>query len=146
MKRIKPGHFNPPSGRPIFAPGFQWLSVIILGISGLPTPAHMRWWTIRGEHKSSRRDIEGDVLASSQRWSQRVIHVWDRGFASRPWLLMASVHAVRFIMRWPKQYRLVDDQGRLRKAWQITRGKRSWSHRLILDARRRCQRKKRAVA
>ena len=147
LKRIKPGYFNPPGGRPIFVPGFQWLSVIVLGMSGLPTLAHMRWWTTRGEHKSSRRDIEGDVLAeSSRRWGQRVIHVWDRGFASRPWLLMASVHAVRFIMRWPKHYRLIDEQGRLRKAWQITRGKRSWSHRLLFDARRRCHRKTGVIA
>jgi hypothetical protein len=44
-------------------------------------------------------------------------------------------------MRWPKQYRLTDEQGRQRKAWEITRGKRSMDHRLIWDARRRCQRK-----
>ena len=80
--------------------------------------AHMRWWTTRGKQKTDRRTIEDEVLAeSSWRWGQQVIHVWDRGFAGRPWLLMASVHAVRFVMRWPKHYRLRDDQGQLRKAW-----------------------------
>lgn len=113
LKRIKPGYLNPPGGRPIFVPGFQWLSVIVLEMSGPPTLAYIRWWTTMGEHKISRRDVEGDVLAeSSRRRGQRVIHVWDRGFASRPWLLMASVHAVHFFMCWPKHYRLVDDQGR----------------------------------
>jgi hypothetical protein len=147
LKRIKPGYFNPPGGRPIFVPGFQWLSVIVLGRSGQPTLAHMRWWTTRGKQKTDRRTIEDEVLAeSSWRWGQQVIHVLDRGFAGRPWLLMASVHAVRFVMRWPKHYRLRDDQGQLRKAWQITRGKRSWSHRLLFDARRRCHRKVGVVA
>ena len=27
LKRIKPGYFNPPGGRPIFVPGFNWLQV-----------------------------------------------------------------------------------------------------------------------
>jgi hypothetical protein len=59
---------------------------------------------------------------------------------------MAFVHAVRFVMRWPKHYKLVDEQGRVRKAWEISRGKRSWDHRLLWDARRRCQRKVGVIA
>ena len=147
LKRIKPGYFNPPGGRPIFVPGFQWLSVIVLGLNGQSTLAHMRWWTTRGKRKTDRRTVEEEVLsASSDRWGQQVLHVWDRGFAGRPWLLMALVHAARFVMRWPKHYQLCDDQGRLRKAWQITRGKRSWSHHRLFDTRRRCYRKVGVVA
>jgi hypothetical protein len=44
-------------------------------------------------------------------------------------------------VRWPKRYHLLDEHGQERKAWEITRGKRSWEHRLLWDARRRCQRK-----
>lgn len=43
LKRIKPGYFNPPGGRPIFVPGFHWLQVLVLGMKGAPTLAHMRW-------------------------------------------------------------------------------------------------------
>jgi hypothetical protein len=44
LKRIKPGFFNPPSGRPIFVPGMHWLSVLLIGRrekSGPPAVAKM---------------------------------------------------------------------------------------------------------
>ena len=31
LKRIKPGYFNPPGGRPIFVPGFNWLQLLVTG-------------------------------------------------------------------------------------------------------------------
>ena len=142
LKRIKPGYFNPPGGRPIFVPGFHWLMVTVLGPSGPPTLANLSWWTTRGQKATERRTVENRMLSeTSRRWGQAVIHVWDRGFAGKPWLTMAFVHAVRFVMRWPKHYGLVDEQLRERKAWQISRGKRSWGKRLLYDARRRCHRK-----
>jgi hypothetical protein len=48
---------------------------------------------------------------------------------------------VRFVLRWPKGYKLVDAQGNKRLAWQITRGQHSQEHRYVWDARRRCYRK-----
>ena len=62
LKRIKPGYFNPPGGRPIFVPGFNWLQVLVVGRKGPPTLAHFEWWTTRGECKSSKREIEKQVL------------------------------------------------------------------------------------
>lgn len=142
LKRIKPGYYNPPGGRPVFVPGMNWLAVLVLGQSGPPTLAAMHWWTTRGQRATDKRSVERAMLAeTSWRWGARVLHVWDRGFAGSPWLCSAFVHAVRFVLRWPKGYRLYDEQGRLRKAWEISRGKRSWGHRLCYDARRRCQRK-----
>lgn len=142
LKRIKPGFYNPPGGRPIFVPGYNWLQVLICGMQGPPGLAHLRFWTTRGERQTSRRDEEGQLLGEvTDRWGSQVLHVWDRGFAGRPWLTLAYVHAVRFVMRWPKKYHLIDEKGRERKAWEISRGKRSLDHRMIWDARRRCQRK-----
>lgn len=142
LKRIKPGYFNPPGGRPLFVPGWHWLSLVLLGMKGPPTLATMRWWSTRGHQASSKRDVERDVLRMvSDKWGQKVIHVWDRGFAGTPWLTLAFVHAVRFVMRWPKQYRLAFEESEPRPAWQLSRGKRSWGHRYLWDARRRCQRK-----
>ena len=42
---------------------------------------------------------------------------------------------LRFVLRWPKRYRLLDNWGELRKAWEIARGKRSWSTRQLYDVR-----------
>jgi hypothetical protein len=55
LKRIKPGYFNPPGGRPIFVPGFNWLQILVIGRKGPPTQAHFHWWTTRGAHKSTKR-------------------------------------------------------------------------------------------
>jgi DDE family transposase len=142
LKRIKPGFFNPPSGRPIFVPGFHWLQVLVMGQKGSPTLAHMRWWTTRGEQKSQKRIEEQAVLAQiDERWGKEVLHIWDRGFAGNPWLTQAFLHGARFVMRWPKNYYLLDEQGQLRKPGEISKGKRSWDHRLLWDARHRCERK-----
>jgi hypothetical protein len=51
LKRIKPGFFNPPGGRPLFVPGFHWLQIIVTGLKGTPALAHLCFWTTRGNLK-----------------------------------------------------------------------------------------------
>ena len=141
LKRIKPGFFNPPSGRPICVPGFHWLQVLVIGRQGAPTLAHMRWWTTRGEHQSQKREEESAVLDYLDgQWGKEVIHLWDRGFAGNPWLTQAFLRGTRFILRWPMNYQLLDEQEQLKKPGEISQAKRSWDHRLVWDARRRCER------
>lgn len=138
LKRIKPGFFNPPGGRPICVPGLHWLGVLVLGRHGPPTVAAMEWWTTRGPHASDRRTQE---LALFWRcwtaWGRRVIHIWDRGFAGGPWLQHVLTANARFVLRWQKGYKLLDRWGEERKAWQIARGQRSWDYRWLRDTRRR---------
>jgi Transposase DDE domain len=142
LKRIKPGFFNPPGGRPVFVPGFHWLKILVMGTKGTPTLAHMRWWTTRGEQPSQKRTEESAVLTHiDQLWGKEVLHVWDRGFAGNPWLTQALLHGTRFVLRWPKNYQLLDEHEQLRKPGEISKGKRSWEHRMLWDARRRCERK-----
>jgi hypothetical protein len=141
LKRIKPGFYNPPGGRPIFVPGVNWLQILLIGLKSTPSLAHFRFWSTRGEGASDKRAEEGQVLAQlAQRWGKWVIHVWDRGFAGSPWVSNALEQNVFFILRWKKDYKLQGPKGE-QKAWQITIGKRSWEHRLIYDCKRRCQRK-----
>jgi hypothetical protein len=37
LKRIRPGFFNPPGGRPICVPGLHWLGLLVLGRTGTPS-------------------------------------------------------------------------------------------------------------
>jgi hypothetical protein len=142
LKRIKPGYFNPPGGRPIFVPGLNWLQVIVAGPKGPPTLAHLRFWTTRGELESDKRSQERQVLQRvARKWGSDVLHIWDRGFAGSPWITFVLQYPIRFLLRWKKDYKLIGPDGQEKKAWQITRGKRSWDHRLVYDARRRCYRK-----
>ena len=141
LKRIKPGYFNPPAGRPVFVPGFHWFQVIVTGFKGTPCLAHFHWWTTRGEMASKLRIEEGVVLEHlAKRWGNQVIHVWDRGFAGMPWLFQALSVRVRFIVRWKKGNTLLDEHGERHKASEISRKKRSVDHRLIYDCKRRCER------
>ena len=39
LKRIKPGYFNPPTDRPIFVPGFNWLQILATDMAGAPVLA-----------------------------------------------------------------------------------------------------------
>jgi hypothetical protein len=117
------------------------LKLLVLGLQGNPTLAHLRWWTTRGEPASQKRTEESEVLTYiDQLWGKEVLHIWDRGFAGNPWLTQAFLHGARFVLRWPKNYQLLDDERQLRKPGEISKGKRSWDHRLLWDARRRCQR------
>lgn len=142
LKRIKPGYYNPPGGWPIFVPGMQWVSLMVLSGQLPSLVAAMRWWTTRGKYQSDRRTEEGKLLHRCSRyWGRRVVHIWDRGFASRAWLQRAAQHQLRFIVRWPKRYNLITSKGERVNAWKVTRGKRSVDHRDIWDIRRRCYRK-----
>jgi hypothetical protein len=142
LKRIKPGYFNPPTDRPIFVPGFNWLQILVTGLKGAPVLAHLGWWTTRGEKASQKRQEEGQILKKvAKMWGRKVIHLWDRGFAGSPWTTLALDHHLRFILRWNKSYHLIGPDGRKQEVWKISRGKRSWEYRMIWDARRRCERK-----
>jgi hypothetical protein len=141
LKRIKPGFYNPPGGRPVCVPGLNWISLLVLGLKGTPTLAAMRWWSTRGKFATTKAIPRQRLLKLCVRWwGQAVIHVWDRGYGNGPWLDEALQYPVRFVVRWTKAYHLVDGKGK-RNAWKISRGKRSLDYRLIWDARRRCSRK-----
>ncbi len=139
LTHIKPGYYTPPS-RPIFVPGLHWLAVLVVGFStqdGSPHLAAQRWWSNRGPHASFKRDEEGKLLVElAAAWGREVIHVFDQGFASAFWLGVILAYSLRFVLRWRKDYQLVDAQGNRRLTWKIAQGKRGWSQRTVWDARR----------
>lgn len=142
LKRIKPGFFNPPGGRPIFVPGWHWSAIMVAGLSEPATLAAMRWWTTRGSRASTGRTVQAELLtACAQQWGRQVLHVFDRGYAGAPWLETLASQQVRFILRWPKRLKLALASGQTQNAWKFSRGKRSSDHRLVWDARRRCYRR-----
>ncbi len=139
LTRIKKGYYTPPRG-PIFVPGLHWLAVILVGRDQQLDPpdlASMRWWTSRGPRESFKRDEQGKLLVQlATLWGQWVLHVFDQGFASSFWLGLLFAFTLRFVLRWKKEYQLVDAQGNRRAAWKIARGKRGWQERTVWDCRR----------
>lgn len=142
LKRIKPGFFNPPGGRPICVPGFHWLQLLVTGRDGPVTLTHLNWWTTRGPRAVDQRTVERRVLQSvAALWGSSVLHIFDQGFAGSPWVSALLASRLRFVLRWQKGYTLVGPDGQAQKAWQWFRGKRAKDRRPIWDARRRCWRK-----
>ena len=101
-----------------------------------PDLAAMRWWTSRGPRESFKRDEQGTLLLQlALPWGRWVLHVFDQGFASSFWLGLLFAFSLRFVLRWKKEYHLVDAQGNRRAAWKIARGKRGWQERTVWDCR-----------
>jgi transposase len=142
LKKPKKGAFNQPGGKGVVVMGIEWLGVILVGMSGMPTVVNMKWWTRKGTKASKQRDQEEMLLTKIARcWGKSVIHVFDRGYAGAPWLAVLQRLGLYFVTRWKKGLRFLDEEGNERKLGDIVRYKRSWGHKLIWDARKHCYRK-----
>jgi len=105
---------------------------LLCGMSGAPTVAAMRWWSTRGVGQSSARQQQSRLLQKvSAAWGRRVLHVFDRGYSGSPCLGQLLAERLRFVVRWPGRYFLVEEQGFAYKAWQMTRGRRAQEVRWI---------------
>lgn len=137
LTHVKKGYYHPP-GAPIFVPGMHGIGLLLAGRSARQGPAMLaalRWWTSRGPLASYEKDENCKLLRLvSQRWGRRVLHVFDRGYASSPWLGALHCFQDRFLLRWKTKYHLVDATGIKQAAWKIARGKPGLAPRTIYDA------------
>src|SRR5260370_37461984 len=124
---VKKGYYHPP-GAPIFVPGLHGIGLLLAGRADRQGPAQLaalRWWTSRGLLASYEKDENCKLLRLvSQRWGRSLIQVFDRGYASSPWLVALRGFDVRFIVRWKTNYHLVDATAIKQAAWKLARGKR----------------------
>jgi hypothetical protein len=126
--------FNQPGGIPIRVMGMQWTAALITGIEGIPKIAVMNWWTNRGDYAVKLRDHEEELLRTCVRkWGSLLTHVFDRGYASGPWIAKLQGLRVKFVIRWVKKHKFFDAEGREKKLWEITRGKKYRAHKEIFD-------------
>jgi hypothetical protein len=137
LTHVKKGYYHPP-GAPIFVPGLHGIGLLLAGRADRQGPAQLvalRWWTSRGLLASYEKDENCKLLRLvSQRWGRSLIQVFDRGYASSPWLGALRGFDVRFILRWKTNYHLVDATGIKQAAWKIARGKRGLAPRTLFDA------------
>jgi hypothetical protein len=137
LKRIKPGFYNPPGGRPVFVPGFHWAQIIVAGMQGSAWLAHLHWWTSRGPQASQKATEHFAILKRVwQAWGRCVVHIFDQGFAGAPWLGLLLLFQLRFVLRWKPDYQLIGPSGQLKSARRLVAWKRSCDTRLIRDAPR----------
>jgi len=60
-----------------------------------------------------------------------LLHIFDRGYASGPWLRVLESWRVSFVSRWKKGLHFFDANGHQKKLWQIGQGKKYRAHLLI---------------
>jgi hypothetical protein len=141
LARPRPGFGAGPPRPPITVPGLHWLAATVMGWSGPALLAVCRWWSPRpsSPQPQRQRETEAQLLHDLvARWGRRVLFVWDRGFAGRPFLEVALAAGARFVVRWPKRNYLCLPDGVPTNAWRLTMGKRAWGEGQRWDARRRC--------
>jgi hypothetical protein len=140
LSRIKPGYYRPP-GAPVFVPGFHWSTLLLIGRTGPPLMASMRWWSTRWSDSDSSTSSAPEAARPEWLLKQReaahemldrciktfelgVLHIFDRGYAGEPWLTALDQHGARFVLRWSKQYALTSETGTRKPAWKLLRGQR----------------------
>lgn len=52
---VKPGFYRPPTTQPVFVPGMPWVGLLLCGLRGVPVLVCLRWWSSRGEGKTTAR-------------------------------------------------------------------------------------------
>ena len=137
LRKLKPGLFNQLSGPAARGEG-----------DGMDRSG--AGWTQARSHRCGHEVVEsersardhptasgtGGALSPTPRaWGERVLHVFDRGYASRNWLAVLQETEVRFLIRWQKGHVVWDAAGQERKMWQLIRGKRPQERREVYDAR-----------
>ncbi len=132
LKRIKPGYYAPPSGT-IHVPGFEWLGVVLSGLGEECSIVAMRWWSRRGKAKAHFSTIRDNMLWLLAKLPKGCIHVFDRGFAGRPFLEKLFTYQQDFILRWPKRFLLLDLKGESRNTWKFSTGRKPMDHTWIVD-------------
>jgi hypothetical protein len=127
--------FNLPPKKAITVAGMEWTCALIAGMEGVAKVAVMRWWTTKGDYATRLREYEEKVLRECVRkWGNLLLYIFDRGYASGPWLRVLQALSVRFLIRWKKGLKFFNAAGVEKKLWQIGQGKKYRAHQEITDS------------
>jgi hypothetical protein len=139
LLRIKKGYYDPPTKQPVHVPGLRWVGLLLSGLQAPPQLVRFRWWSSRKPQFSSLAQVRLDLLQwARELFGRTVLHVFDRGYASKEWLGLLLNQQDRFLLRWPSAYKLLDGQGRLKRASLFSVGRRATSAQKVWDMVRKC--------
>jgi hypothetical protein len=139
LLRIKKGYYEPPTRKPVQVPGLRWVGLLLSGLKQPPQLARFRWWTSRKPQFSSLVQVRLELLQwARELFGRTVLHVFDRGYASKEWLGLLLNQQDRFLLRWPSAYQLSDAQGRKKRASLFSVGRKATSSQQVWDMVRKC--------
>jgi hypothetical protein len=126
--------FNFSPRKPITVAGMQWTGALVTGMEGMIKVALMSWWTTKGDNATRLRIHEEAMLKKCVRqWGDILLHIFDRGYASGPWIQVLQSLRVKFVIRWKKGLFFFNAKGEEKKLWQIGQGKKYLAHKQIYD-------------
>lgn len=136
LTRIRPGFFNPPSGR-ICVPGFQWTGVFLSHLGGVPSVCQMTWWTTRGRFKQDPDNIIYLLLKKLYlNIGQALVHVLDRGYANEKMLRYLFTFKQAFIIRWKQNHLLIHAEKGCKKTHLLARSFNGRASKIVRDKAR----------
>lgn len=139
LRKQRKGIFNQRGGKPITVMGMEWIGIILLGKEHIPVLVKMIWWSRKGEKAIKQRDQESRLLQKiGLAWRQSVIHVFDRGYASGPWIACLGTFKVHFVIRWKKGHHFLDENGQEMALSMLVGRTRSKWHRELWNFQKRC--------
>jgi hypothetical protein len=137
--RTRKGVFNMPAGKPVVVMKMEWTGILVAGMRGIPEVLKMHWWTSKGKYASKQREEDKKILLwLTGLYGEKLLHIFDRGYAGGPWLQELLEHETRFAIRWVGHHLFFDAQGVEKKLWKIAQGKRPWGSKEVYDAVKRC--------
>lgn len=137
LKKSRKGAFNRLGGKPIVVMGIEWIGGILVGMRGKPTLVDMKFWSRKGANASNQKREEEQLLKKmAVKWGKAVIHIFDRGYGSGPWISMMGKYALLFVIRWKKGNHFFDENREKKSLGDITKNKRSKEFREIWDEKK----------
>ena len=68
-----------------------------------------------------------------RQWGDILLHIFDRGYGSGPWIQALQILKVKFVIRWKKGHFFFNEKGEKKKLWQVGQGKKYLAHKEIHD-------------
>jgi hypothetical protein len=110
----------------------QWTGALSTGMEGMRNVALMSWWSTKGDEATRLRTQEAALLRKCVRpWGDILLHIFDRGYASGPWIQLLQFLKVRFVIRWKKGHLFFDAKGDEQKLWPIGPGQKYFAQKQI---------------
>ena len=114
--------------------GMHGTGAFIAGREGIPKRALLSWWTTKGDDATKTRNQEEEMIRKCIRKGGNIlVHVFDRGSASGPWLQVLQTLHVHCVIRWIKKRNFFAMTGEEKKVGEIGRGKKYLAHQEIFD-------------
>lgn len=137
LTRIRPGFFNPP-GKRICTTGYKWTGVILSSLGEVPSVFNMTWWTTRGKHKEHGTNIIYRMLRKiHQQIGRAGLNIFDRGYANANMLEWLEKFEQDFLIRWVGHHLFVNEQGELKKIYNIARSYKAKHRKQVKDKERK---------